>query len=101
MEKPILFGGAILLLVLIPTIVFSLELTSLKSSFNSVIAKTQDEIEKIETKNRDEIKKIKTMLYSKNQDEIEKIETKLDALKEEKEKISSRLDFVPSGEDGE
>ena len=50
-KKPMLFGGAILLLVLIPTIVFSLELTSLKLSFNSVIAKTQDEIEKIETKN--------------------------------------------------
>ena len=78
-KKSMLFGGAILLLVLIPTIVFSMKLTSLKSSLNSYIAENQDQIKKMVTK---------------NQDEIEKIATKLDTVKEEKEKTSSRLDLV-------
>ena len=56
-----------------------MELTSLKSSLNSYITENQDQIKKMVTK---------------NQDEIEKIETKLDTVKEEKEKTSSRLDLV-------
>ena len=79
-KKPMIFGGAILLLVWItviwiPMMVSMLEWTSVKSSVDSRIAE--------------------------NQVEIEKIETKLDdTVKEEKERISSRLDLVIRG-DGE
>ena len=68
-KKPMIFGGAILLLVWItviwiPMMVSILEWTSLKSSVNSRIAENQAEIEKIETKLHDTVKEEKDRISS-------------------------------------